>query len=148
MLIPPASPQVRAHCARRCTLPHRVDTEQKHSSVQVFYTANPTNSHRVRCALPQSLHWRGWMRSREEQGLTLWQIPLAGAECFRAGQPFPMRLRHLGHCTPSCGAGDLGAFLTQRFHGWVGHRFALPALPYLLLSLLQTVVTVLSFIEM
>lgn len=103
VLIPPASSQVRAHCAQLCMVTCRVDMGQKRGSVQVFYMANPMNASRVRHALPQPLLWRGWMRSGEGQGSTSWQIPLAGGERFGAGQPFLALRQHLLHTKLQCG---------------------------------------------
>lgn len=75
MLSPPALSRAGAQYSPLCMLTHGADTEQKRGSVPALYAATPMNAPGARCALPEALFWRGWMRGSKGQGWTWPQCP-------------------------------------------------------------------------
>lgn len=75
MLSPPALSWAGAQHSQLCMLTRGADTEQKRGSVPALYAATPMNAPGARCALPEALFWRGWMRGSKGQGWTWPQCP-------------------------------------------------------------------------
>lgn len=95
-------------------LTHGANTEQKRGSVPALYAANPMNAPGARCTLPEVLERmdEGQQRTRLDVAAVPMGRSCAGGERFRAEQPYPMCLLHLGHCSPAsarqAAAGGLG----------------------------------------